>query len=309
MKISMTTAGLLGSYGVDGTYRMLCEAGFEAVDAGLSAGCGNKKIRSHALPETVASESAVLDYARPFAEAAEKYGMENFQAHAPFPVWCGDEQTDRRMVEITRWFIHAADSIGCRNLIIHPIVSFNDAPLTLDELWEKNTEFFAQMIPAAKEYGVKVCLENMVRYHTVGKEKRPFESSCADLNEACCYIDTLNELAGTECFGFCLDTGHMHLVHRDPQAAIRTLDSRLTALHLNDNIGSTDQHLMPYMGMLDWEAVTLGLAEVDYAGTVNFESHGTWDVVDPELIPNFMKLTADIGRLFVRKIEEKKKSL
>ena len=35
---------------------------------------------------------------------------------------------------------------------------------------------------------------------------------CADPDDAIWYLDTLNDYAGEELFGFCLDTGHLQLV-------------------------------------------------------------------------------------------------
>ena len=47
------------------------------------------------------------------------------------------------------------------------------------------------------------------------------------------------------------------------------------ALHLHDNDGTGDQHLLPFDGDVDWESVALILSRTAYGGTLALE-------VDPQ---------------------------
>ena len=59
------------------------------------------------------------------------------------------------------------------------------------------------------------------------------------------------------------------------EAGIREAGPLLQALHLHDNDGSGDQHLMPYgAGKIDWKDVFSALKEVGYRGLYNWEIPG-----------------------------------
>ena len=50
----------------------------------------------------------------------------------------------------------------------------------------------------------------------------------------------------------CFDTGHAHMAG-GVQPAFRTLRERIAVVHLHDNHGEKDEHLLPYEGEIDWE--------------------------------------------------------
>ena len=78
-------------------------------------------------------------------------------------------------------------------------------PSSKEEEWEVNIAFYRELIPLLKECGVICCLENM--WCQDWKTKKIYMGICSDMEETNRYIDTLNELAGETCFGFCLDIG------------------------------------------------------------------------------------------------------
>ena len=49
----------------------------------------------------------------------------------------------------------------------------------------------------------------------------------------------------------CFDTGHAHMAG-GVQPAFRTLRERIAAMHVHDNHGEKDEHLLPYEGEIDW---------------------------------------------------------
>ena len=56
---------------------------------------------------------------------------------------------------------------------------------------------------------------------------------------------------------------------------ISAAGARLKALHIADNDGSSDMHLMPYgRGRIDWQSVMTSLAEVGYDRLYNLEIPG-----------------------------------
>ena len=116
-------------------------------------------------------------------------------------------------------------------------------------------------------------------------------------------IDALNAIAGERVFGFCLDTGHLLLTGQDPQNAVALLGDRLEALHIHDNNGQEDQHLAPYMGVLDWDRFVAGLRDAGYRKPLSFETFNVIRRFDPALAPYALRLIAETGKMFARRLE------
>lgn len=73
----------------------------------------------------------------------------------------------------------------------------------------------------------------------------------------------------------CLDTGHLNLIKGDQGEFIRKCGSKLQALHIADNLGTYDNHMLPYSaGTVDWKDVMSALKEIKYDGLFNFEVPG-----------------------------------
>jgi sugar phosphate isomerase/epimerase len=71
--------------------------------------------------------------------------------------------------------------------------------------------------------------------------------------------------------GFCYDTGHARLCPDGLEIA-RSMAGRMLTIHLQDNVGEGDAHLMPFDGTIDWAAVARMLDEADYRGPYVFET-------------------------------------
>ena len=67
----------------------------------------------------------------------------------------------------------------------------------------------------------------------------------------------------------------MNLIKGNQGRFIREAGRRLQALHLHDNDGSDDQHMLPYgRGNIDWQDVFSALKDIRYQGLFNFEIPG-----------------------------------
>lgn len=303
-KISVQTSGPEELYGIDGAYRVIKECGFDAVDANVDHLYSGSDIRNK-RPSKVfgGSDKECMEYFKPWADAAKKYGIENYQAHAPFPSYIYDpdnsEQNDF-MLEVLKKTIRGCDAMDCRHLIIHPFFLGYDQQMDPQTEWDVNIERYSALIPVAKEYGVTICLENMF----AGYRGKMYSACCSDIPTACRYIDTLNDIAGEKCFAFCLDTGHLLLLGKDVKTAMMQLGKRIEAFHVHDNNGIIDQHLAPYMGIQDWGRFVEGLKAIGFDKTLSFETFHIWDAVDEELAPSMMRFIAQAGRMFAKRAGE-----
>jgi sugar phosphate isomerase/epimerase len=70
--------------------------------------------------------------------------------------------------------------------------------------------------------------------------------------------------------GLCLDVGHAH-IGADVMEAVEICSGHILTTHLHDNRGRRDDHLVPGMGSIDWDAVMLAFQKVGYDGAWIFE--------------------------------------
>ncbi len=302
LKIGVQTAVLLKQKGIEDSFALLRDCGFDFVDFSFNALDGSlgslreKPDPLHGVFDLPLEE--IRPWIDPYKAAAEKYGVAFGQTHAPFPTWWpGNDARNDYLIMAFSKMIGLCAYIGCPYIIIHPAKMASPK-----DDWQANMTLYKALVPALKEHGVICCLENMF----TSANGKIIESSCADPYEACDYIDELNDFAGEKRFAFCLDTGHALLTGRDIYTAIMKLGSRLETLHIHDNNGRVDQHFTPYMGVLDWDRFVKGLRDVGYRGGLSFETFVMLSCFDPELADDVMRLIASTGRLFARRIEEGK---
>jgi sugar phosphate isomerase/epimerase len=68
----------------------------------------------------------------------------------------------------------------------------------------------------------------------------------------------------------CWDTGHANVEGHQYKDLV-ALGDRLTALHINDNLGEKDQHMHPFIGTLNTDEVMHGLLDAGFKGYFTFE--------------------------------------
>jgi sugar phosphate isomerase/epimerase len=159
-------------------------------------------------------------------------------------------------------------------------------------------KFYRDLLPYAKEYGVKIAIENMWRNEP--KRKYICPSACGTAKDLARYIDTLDD----DTFVACLDLGHCGLVGEEAQDAIRILGhDRLKALHVHDNNYREDTHTLPMMSMMEWDEICKALADIKYDGDFTFEADAFLRYVPKDFKPTACKFMADTGRYLISKIE------
>lgn len=304
MIISMHPAFLFERYGIDKGFEMLKACGIDGIQFGMGAYVMPQKLIKENLPSVMDGPvEEILEYVRPYKEAADKHGVAISQVHAPFPMWMPDNDAMvERMKSVIKKSLAVTAYMESAHCVVHPaFVKDNMHALSADAEWAINKALYAALIPDLKQYGVQCLLENMFAQ---GAEGTRFAAACSDFPEAARWIDELNDMAGEERFGFCFDTGHCHLARQNLYRAILVMGARIKALHLQDNSGHLDQHVAPYMGNADFEGVLRGLREIGYRGDLNFETGNVLGHFPPEVTEECLRLTSAIGRYFARRITE-----
>lgn len=161
--------------------------------------------------------------------------------------------------ELKKWLV-LYDAIGVKNAILHAD-NLQDEDITDKERISRNVEKLRVLGTFIKErkLGIRICLENLRNF-------------CVNVDELLELIEQLDP----ECFGICLDTGHLNITNKGKQREfILKAGKYLKALHIADNEGERDQHMMPFgKGNVEIESVVQALREIDYQGLFNLEIPG-----------------------------------
>ena len=192
-----------------------------------------------------------------FARKLKQIGLDNGivcnQSHAPFP---------SAVREIRSYFKRAIEctaEAGGKICIIHP---------ENNKSAQENAEMYFELLPFAKEHGVKIATENMWNWDD-SKDESSF-AACATSESFVEHIDAVND----EFFVACLDIGHAEMRGSGSGDAemIRALGSRLQALHIHDNDKWHDSHQIPFSMSIDFNAVVRALQDIDYQGYFTLEA-------------------------------------
>ena len=193
---------------------------------------------------------------------AAQEGIEIYQAHGPWrwpPQDATPEDRAERFEKMSRAIL-GCEILGCPNFIIHPIMPFGDwQDPEPEKLWEMNLEFFSRLCDVAKAHGRVICFENM-----------PMTALSLSTPEQ---ILRFVKMIDSPYMRVCLDTGHCSVFGLSPADAVRLFGKDyLRALHVHDNDGRADRHMLPGQGVIDWEDFARALAEVGCECPVSIET-------------------------------------
>ena len=278
--------------------------GFDAIDYNIDTFVSTEHLRKESLDSFFdKSEEELYEHFTPLKEALQKTGIVISQMHAPLPAFVyGEDDFNRYMVTVHEKCIAVCDFVGCPAIVVHPTYTANR-----EYRMENNLGFYRTLIPAAKKHGVTVCAENLF----TSFNGRHVDGACSHPDECVRLIDALNAEAGEKVFGFCFDMGHANLLGRNIYEFITTLGDRLTLLHIHDNDGANDLHMMPYTYtrnwgrflVADWEGLIKGLADINFDGTLSFESYNIIRSFPRPLWPQVLALLSATGHYWIDRIE------
>ena len=306
MKIGIQTGTTCYEVGFSEAYRLYAEAGFEAVDWNMNDHLPTASINKCNFEGNIFEKSIeeILKCVMPEISEIKKNGLEITEAHAPFPAYVpGKPEVLDYMIDVYKKCILVCQDIGCKHLVIHGItLAYNNRIDTAETIAALNDKLYTSLIPTLIKTDVTVCLENLF----TGAGGMIVSGICSEANVAATTIDRYNSLAGKECFGLCLDTGHLHLLKLDFRNYIPVLGKRIKMLHIHDNGGYKDDHKAPYTGSIVWKDFYTELRKVGYSGDIGFETYAqtTLKNIDRELLPIWLKLIYEIGNHFRNKISE-----
>ena len=183
-----------------------------------------------------------------YLSLSNKYNLEICNAHLPFEdirkLWTPDNNDSD---EYAQWLckqIVELGNCGVNIAVMHLSRGIDTYPCN-----DKGLDRLKRIVETAEKSKVKIGFENL---RLIG------------------YLDYIFENIQSDNIGFCYDSGH-HNCMCPERDLLSNFGDKLIALHLDDNMGDSDIHMLPYDGTADWEKVTDKLATLNYDSVISLE--------------------------------------
>lgn len=269
--------------------KAVSQAGFDAIDMSFV---------SYGREGLPLAQPDWRDWVKRRKEDCDAVGLPINQGHAHYYIHSQSRQFsqldwEENTAKILR-DIEAAGICKVPWLVLHPDTVLDGAGYSRRLSLEKERERFLRFGEVASKWGVGIAIENMPD-NRLGE--RYFGVTAEDL------LELLERLGDENLFGICWDTGHANLNKLNQPESIRQMGRHLKALHVNDNRGEKDDHLLPYLGSIEWEPLLLALKEIRYAGDFTYEIHNFTAGFEPNLHQEAVKFACKVARQMVSVIE------
>lgn len=164
-------------------------------------------------------------------EMARKFGLDIDYVHAP----CSDpNDLWREGLNGDDYLRSVISCIGdCEHYNIPTVVMHITRLSSKPEVTPIGLERMKRLVDFSEKKDINLALENL---------------------DSIQHLDYIYENIKSEHLGFCYDSGHEYFNHREADCLIRYGD-RLFSVHLNDNCGDDDTHLLPYDGNIKWSTI------------------------------------------------------
>ncbi len=241
MRIVNTTSVFPKCHDSFDALRRLAAAGYEAVDMAFDYCVQDKD-----FPFMTDKYEA---WAYSLRERADALGVSYTHSHASF-----DASVRGELVERT---LRCAAMLGTEYIVVHPCCHMGTRAITDEEEYIRhNSEMIKPLLETAEKHGVILLTENLLN----GASNRAQ------------VVSHLVEEVGSPWFSWCYDTGHAHC-NTDTLENFRGVSIPPLSLHIHDNDGSYDEHLIPGDGNIDWKEFLRSLKVIGYKGDFVLEAH------------------------------------
>lgn len=305
----------------------IAAAGFENIllDATMCCSAGElenvgkeqKQARRGSRPSVSEEPAELHNRWKPVLDKCREENLRIPAAYAPHP-GRGPvrEELKELLATLVEESIRLCGKVGCPYLVVRPLYYGGRYPdsghgrktvsgscesdMEMGREWAQNREYYLRFAEPAKENKVMILLENQCRDvngHLV-------RGVCADERVAAAWVDRLNEEAGEERFGFCMDIGACSLCGQNMREFATVLGKRIKAVILRDCDGHTEGAMLPFTctaggkPQTDWLGCIRGLREIGFDGQLILNLSDTAGAFSPLLRPGLLRLAKSVADYF-----------
>lgn len=161
-------------------------------------------------------------------------------------LWIDDELGEEYTESIIQGII-TASKLKIPIVVMH--ISSGNTPPPINEIAIKRIK---EILSYSHEYQVYLALENLRRLD---------------------YLDYIFENINHPYLKFCFDSGHANAFTKNIDTfEFMKYQDKLVCIHLSDNDGSYDQHLVPSEGNINWDKLMKTLRNIDFTGPLTLEA-------------------------------------
>ncbi len=190
-------------------------------------------------------------------ELSARYGLSIAHAHLPYAgldaLW-QDSLPGYDLAEIHKREIKNASSCGIKTLVMHP---YEDVKILKAGDYNVFIKHLHSLADTAFHSQIQLALENLKEFDLLDK--------------------LMQEFSDNPFVGFCFDSGHAHITNPNDFSFLAKYPDKLFALHLHDNDGIRDLHLLPGLGTIDWKKLVLALQATNFSGPLMLEASFPFD--------------------------------
>ncbi len=170
-----------------------------------------------------------------------------------------DEDLRIRAVESFMEEGRMAVSLGGPLVVVHCAGICDNPPAAQQQetRWNQLRKSMAALSDFGEAHGIHYAFENLPPYHYIGSDITRLSQLIAEFPRSS--------------VGMCFDVAHANMAG-DPVRAAAEAGNLITYVHICDNDGKADSHLMPQEGNIDFRAVAAKLNEAGYTGVVMLET-------------------------------------
>jgi len=181
-------------------------------------------------------------------------------------ILCSTNETVRRdSVKYIKTAVDNAVRIGSPSVSLCPGMVLFDQDL--EEGRRQLVKSFKEIEEYNREKGLILLIEPAHR----------FESNLIQTIEEC--LRMIDKLKSDQ-FGILLDTGHCNVNGENFEEVLPLCKGLPLHIHIDDNLGDADAHLIPGKGTVDFQSLGRGLRDIDYRGVISAELGASY-IMDP----------------------------
>ena len=189
----------------------------------------------------------------------DRYNVIADNAHLPYnrcnELWM-PKGYDETYVKETISYIKECSECGIDTVVLHVSTSKITPVYNINGI-----ERIKKIVEAAEKYNVKIAFENL---------RMPK------------YLDYIMKNINSEKVGICFDSGHNNYCY-PADSIIRKYKDKIFAIHLHDNFGRSDEHLIPFDGNINWDEITKAISECSYKNiSLEVHKYSTYDSITCE---------------------------
>lgn len=222
-----------------------------------------------------------------FVEKCRNSGVEISMALMPSFSLENQEKNIKVLYSLLKECMLACSKYGIRRVVVCP----------LEADWETNSMFLNQVLIWARSYNLHILLKNCCRFFC-GHYVR---GVCSDAREANEWITQLNEVAGEERFGFCMDMGTCNVCGQNMYEFAAALEDEIEAVLVKENNGEEPGAMLPFSciarhtGRTDWLNFFRGLRKIHFDGVLILDVHDSIRVTPLQLRGGLLQYIKTVG--------------